>query len=150
MIVDERIAKLICELECKIGEQTYNPNSYDEWAGKGREYKYPVSYCASENDMMKKKLSKAECLESISPKCVKTMQYIFGSNQLYIGNGIIEVLEYLEAHYGLDFNALEEQRIQKILGIRQEIEYSSENNLCVELLQDSYTIGRILCKRQPL
>lgn len=141
MKVDERIAKLICELEYKIGNQTFNPNSYDEWTGYGREYKYPVTYCASEKDIINKKNIKTECLESIPPKCVRTMKYIFGSNHLYIGNGIVDVLEHLEAHYGIDFNQLEEQRYQKKLGIMQEMEYAIKNGLCVALLQGSYLVG---------
>ena len=34
MIVDENIAELICALEYKIGNQTYNPNSYNGWTGE--------------------------------------------------------------------------------------------------------------------
>ena len=34
------------------------------------------------------------------------MKYKFGSNHLYIGEAIVNALEYLERQYGLDFNEL--------------------------------------------
>ena len=41
------------------------------------------------------------------------MKYAFGSNHLYIGDGLVEVLKYLEEIYNIDFNELEQKRIQK-------------------------------------
>lgn len=38
------------------------------------------------------------------------MKYKFGSNELYIGQGLMNVLEYLEDRYGLDFEKLENER----------------------------------------
>ncbi len=35
------------------------------------------------------------------------MKYRFGSNELYIGKGLIKVLEFLEERYGVDFHQLE-------------------------------------------
>ena len=46
--------------------------------------------------------------DKISPDSITYMKYKFGSNELYIGKGIIGILEYLEKRYGLDFNQLEE------------------------------------------
>ena len=43
----------------------------------------------------------------MQPKEVETIKYKFGSNHLYIGLGLIKVLEYLEERYSLDFNELE-------------------------------------------
>ena len=40
------------------------------------------------------------------------MKYKFGSNELYIGKGIIGILEYLEKRYGLDFNQLEKNTVK--------------------------------------
>lgn len=33
MKLDKNTAKLICELEYLIGDECYNPNSYDGWTG---------------------------------------------------------------------------------------------------------------------
>ena len=113
MIVDENIAELICALEYKIGNQTYNPNSYNGWTGEeGCGFKYPVSYCKNKIDLEEHKITKTKSkIEFIQPECVETMKYAFGSNHLYIGDGIVEVLNYLEELYGIDFNKLEQQRI---------------------------------------
>lgn len=58
MIVDENIAELICALEYKIGNQTYNPNSYNGWTGEeGCRFKYPVSYCKNKIDLEEHKIT---------------------------------------------------------------------------------------------
>jgi len=41
------------------------------------------------------------------------MKYKFGVNELFIGMGLINVLEYLEDRYDLDFNELEKNRKKK-------------------------------------
>ena len=38
-----------------------------------------------------------------------TMKYVFGSNHLFIGKGIYNILNELEKRYGLDFNKMEEE-----------------------------------------
>lgn len=37
------------------------------------------------------------------------MKYVFGSNHLFIGKGIYNILSELEKMYGLDFNKMEEE-----------------------------------------
>ena len=90
MIIDKNISELICILEYKIGNQTYNPNSYNGWTGEeGCGFKYPVNYCKNKEDMENHKLTKTKSLiDSIDPECIGTMKYAFGSNHLYIGDGI--------------------------------------------------------------
>ena len=46
---------------------------------------------------------------NITAGSVEYMKYKFGSNELFIGKGLIHILEYLEDRYGLDFNELENQ-----------------------------------------
>lgn len=41
------------------------------------------------------------------------MKYVFGANHLYVGDGIVEILNYLEETYNLDFNELENIRIRE-------------------------------------
>ena len=48
-------------------------------------------------------------ITSISPSEVHTMKYVFGSNHLFIGKGIYNILNELEKRYGLDFNKMEEE-----------------------------------------
>lgn len=142
MKVDERIARLICELEYKIGNQTYNPNSYNGWTGEeGQEFKYPVNYCASKKDLNDRVLTKTKRIESIPPECIGTMKYKFGSNHLYIGDGIVKVLEYLESVYGLDFNELEELRFQRKLENMQIMHGELEKGELVEINQGRYVVG---------
>lgn len=115
MVVDANIADLIGALEYKIGSQTYNPNSYNGWTGEeGCGFKYPVNYCKSKADLEAHQLTKTKSrIDHLDPECVGTMKYAFGSNHLYVGDGLIEVLEYLEEIYDIDFNKLEEKRIEK-------------------------------------
>lgn len=51
--------------------------------------------------------------DDITLDSVKYMKYRFGSNELFIGLGLINVLEYLEDRYDLNFNDLEQQRNEK-------------------------------------
>lgn len=41
------------------------------------------------------------------------MKYAFGLNHLYVGKGIIKMLECLEEVYNIDFNKLEQKRLEK-------------------------------------
>ena len=115
MKVDKNIAELICELEYLIGTQTYNPNSYNGWTGEeGCGFRYPVNYCKSKENLEAHTLTKTRSqINYIDPACIGTMKYAFGSNHLYIGDGIVEVLSYLERIYNIDFNKLEQKRTEK-------------------------------------
>lgn len=44
---------------------------------------------------------------------IKYMKYKFGSNELFVGRELIEILEFLEKRYGLDFNELESMQKQQ-------------------------------------
>ena len=110
MKVNKKMTKLICKLECIIGKQTYNPNSYNGWTGEeGCSYKYPVSYCRSKTEFGERKIIKERYIYDIEPECIKTVKYVIGSNHLYIGDGIVKVLEFLEERYNIDFNKLENE-----------------------------------------
>ena len=111
MELDRDMARLICEIEYIIGNQTYNPNSHNGWTDEdGCDFRYPVSYCERKKGVEKKtKLT----VEYIDPDCISSMKYAFGSNHLYIGNGIYRTLDFLEKTYGLDFKKLEKARIRR-------------------------------------
>lgn len=98
-----------------MGSQTYNPNSYNGWTGEeGCAYTFPVSYCKNEDDYKNKKITKTQLgIDYIEPECIKTMKYVFGANHLYVGDGIVEILNYLEETYNLDFNKLEQNRLNE-------------------------------------
>lgn len=115
MKVDKNIVELVCDLEYTIGNQTYNPNSYNGWTGEeGCSFKYPVNYCVDETALENRTISKTKSrIQYIDVECIRTMKYAFGSNHLYIGNGIVKALKFLEDRYGIDFNELEEVRTQK-------------------------------------
>lgn len=50
--------------------------------------------------------------ESIN-KIIGEMKYKFGANRLYIGEAIVDLLNTLEERYGIDFNELENQYVQR-------------------------------------
>lgn len=94
---------LICELEYIIGNQCYNPNSLNGYTlEEGCEFRYPVSYENNEGDDTRTRSR----IKNIDKSKMNTIRYKFGSNHLYIGVAILEVLERLGSKYGLDFNKL--------------------------------------------
>lgn len=134
MHITKEICWLIADLEYEIGIECYNPESYDGYNDvQGCSYRYPVSLPISQErysqildkvinkkrvpskDLSKDKRflkvkTKLSLVDNITEKDVKQMRYRFGANELYIGEGIVNVLEYLEKRYNLDFNQLEKNR----------------------------------------
>lgn len=115
MKLNMELCSLVADIEQIIGSECYNPNSYDGWNNlEGCEFRYPISIRTQSGDFTKVKtninttplLSK----EDITPESIKYMKYKFGSNELFIGLGIIKALEFLERTYGLDFNELKKQQ----------------------------------------
>ena len=104
MKIDKNTIGLISEIEYRIGNSCYNPNSYDGYTGiEGKSFRYPVY--TSKNKQESKHRGKV----SLSPNEVLSLKYKFGSNHLLIGRGIVSVLSFLEKRYGIDFNELEEK-----------------------------------------
>ena len=98
---------LICRLERIIGDECYNPNSYDGWTlEEGKDFRYPVTYTDREGKEQKTRYT----VKDVDKKSLNTMHYKFGSNNLFIGIGLQNVLEYLENQYDLDFNELTKQK----------------------------------------
>ena len=103
MKLTKKTIQLICDLENIIGDECYNPNSYDGWTlEEGLAYRYPVTYTDSKGEECKSKYH----AHYINKENLKTMHYKFGSNYLFIGIGLQNVLEYLENKYGLNFDEL--------------------------------------------
>lgn len=122
MKINENIAKLICKLEYKIGSQCYNPNSYDGWTGAdGCEFRYPVHIYpkkgADDPVKIRDEISKSYIYQyyqgEYTEQNIRSMKYKFGSNHLFIGCGLIDVMEFLEERYGIDFNSLEDEYQKK-------------------------------------
>ena len=107
MKLTREIANLIYDMEYIIGSRCENPNSYNGYTGEeGQEFRYPVHvYRNIEDNMPLKFRSKVRGIED--PEMVETMKYKFGSNHLWIGTALEEVLDMLEVRYGIDFNELE-------------------------------------------
>lgn len=115
MKLTNEMAKIVAEAEFLIGSECYNPNSYDGWNDvEGCDFRYPINL-PDDNGNYKKirgNLNKSYLVapEDITPSSVTFMKYKFGSNELYIGKGILKVMEFLENRYGIDFNELEANR----------------------------------------
>ena len=106
------LCELIAELEYIVGSECYNPNSYDGWNDvEGCSFRYPINVPNSEGEYRKIRSNINTYFYypgDISAESITYMKYKFGSNELYIGKGIIGILEYLEKRYGLNFTQLEE------------------------------------------
>ncbi|MCC8073270.1 MAG: hypothetical protein LIO62_04000 [Clostridiales bacterium] len=115
MKLNKELCALIADIEEIIGSECYNPNSYDGWNDvEGCEFRYPVNIRKQSGEFAKVRtnIHTASLLsdEDITPEAVKYIKYKFGSNELFIGLGIIKTLEFLEKTYGLDFNELVENK----------------------------------------
>ena len=117
MKLNKKMNNVITDLEYIIGWSCYNPNSYDGWTcEEGRSFRYPVNVQIHEDEYyikIRSKVSETDYIERLTAKMIKSMKYKFGSNEMYIGGGLIRVLEYLENRYGIDFNQLENELNKK-------------------------------------
>lgn len=99
--------ELICKIENIIASECYNYRSTDGRTGQiGKWFRYPVHY--TDKDGIECKTSWT--IGDMDKKDIDTMFYHFGSNQLFIGNAIVNVLEYLEKTYNIDFNELTKKK----------------------------------------
>ena len=117
MKLDKKMCHVAADLEEIIGSECYNPNAYDGWNDvEGCSFRYPLSLPCGDGKWIKVRQNLyhdwAVNPERVGADDVQEMRYRFGSNQLMIGLGILKAMEYLEERYGLDFNALEENREQ--------------------------------------
>ena len=118
MRLDEKTSRLVAELEYYIGSECYNPNSYDGWNNvEGCDFRYPISVPDDTGEFTKiRGRINSSCSWyniKVTPDTVNYMKYRFGSNELFIGKGIINILQFLEERYGLDFNELENSAPQE-------------------------------------
>ncbi len=112
MRIDRDMLGLISELEYIIGRECYNPNSYDGWNDiEGCKFRYPVHAVDKNGERwkVKGKVHRLETSDEASIRIVRSMKYKFGSNELYIGNAIEKILDFLEERYDLDFEELEDE-----------------------------------------
>lgn len=104
---------LIINMEERIGGECYNSNiqnygSWGVWEGTGREFKYPFNFY----DMNKNKIKKKYMNSDMTPEEIKSAYYAFGANQLHIGRAIINLIDYIERRYEIDFIELEKQIVK--------------------------------------
>lgn len=116
MKITKDIVRLICELEHEIASECYNPHSYNGWTDEeGCAFTYPAYYDEVE-DHTKEHYTRyphwnvsndKDNIRRIDAENIKTLKLKMGANHLYIGKGIINILNFLEKRYNIDFNELE-------------------------------------------
>ena len=120
MQLTKELTDLICEIEYIIGDQCYNPNSYDGYTGdEGCSFRYPVYVYTDKSGDERVKIrgkvnSRYSYAGNVTPELVRGMRYKFGSNHLYIGEAIYKVLDMLQDRYRIDFSALEAARRKEL------------------------------------
>lgn len=113
MELTKEVIELICELEYEIGKECYNPNSYNGWTGEeGCSYRYPVNVHTGKpgerrSVPIRSKVSRV--VEERTPAIIDSMKYRFGTNHLFVGKGIRNILTALEKRYGISFDELEKK-----------------------------------------
>lgn len=118
MKLTKEMCEVIADLEYEVGSQCYNPKSYDGWNDiEGCEFRYPVNFPSQNGELIKARSNVNRLTkyanEETSPATIRGLKYKFGANELYVGKGLINVLEYLEARYNLDFESLEAELQKK-------------------------------------
>ena len=103
MKISKKTIELICELERLVGKQCYNPQSYNGYTGEeGCIMRYPVYYCNKDGEDCKTKI----LVKDITKNCIGSIHYKFGANHLYIGDAIVDMINYIEDKYNIDFNEI--------------------------------------------
>ena len=143
MKINKETTELITELERLIGRECYNPNSYNGWTHEeGREFRYPVHYCKSKKDIKKHHLSSTKGkINGINVDCVNTIKYKFGSNHLYVGVGIINMINMLEQRYNIDISELEQKYIENQRNSTREIVNRMERGENILYEDGCYKVG---------
>ena len=109
MDINDEIVELVTQIEYIIGSECFNSKSTWQHGNRiiqGRQFRYPVHY--------KHKTFDSDCdtnsiVVDVDPADLKKMNYHFGANQLFIGEGIINVLNMLEKRYNISINELEKR-----------------------------------------
>lgn len=109
MELNKLTVDLIKELEYIIGKNVYNKATKNhETDENGDTIRYPCRMKDPKDDVIYKYKGK---LYDATPESITWAFYEFGANNLNIGDALIELLEYLEDRYDLDFNQLEDFRL---------------------------------------
>lgn len=110
MKMSENVARLVTELEPFIGCNCFSKGSYNvRTKRRGLHYRYPIRYVSKEGYVLRSK----GALCGIDLDQIESMHYLTGTNEIYVGRGIISILEELETRFGIDFNKLIEEEISK-------------------------------------
>lgn len=115
MKLTKKTAKLIYDIESIIGNKCYNENAA---YGYGDYIRYPVWAYTTQQDKTQvwekfRYNTQRGSYPNIKPSEAKSLVYRFGANELEIGKAIIEVLEFLEERYNIDFVELEKNLKKK-------------------------------------
>lgn len=97
---------VIRDLEYIVSSKCNNIQYTNKISGSGgRQYRYPVNYFKEGKKYICR--GKISVNDPSAEQEIKSMRYEFGSNHLYIGKAIVEILDYLKDRYDLDFYDLE-------------------------------------------
>ena len=115
MKINNNILKLISLMEYKVGNSVYNPNAYDGWSHKyGCSFRYPVTFENVDNKEYTYDDKTRGYIEYyLQKENIGSVMYKFGSNHLYIGDALVDVLDLLEKRYDLDFDELEQKVMER-------------------------------------
>ena len=98
---------LIGQLEYIVSQNCHNRYTRNYDSTDGRTYRYPV-HMKNPNDHDAWYTYRG-IISSATDKSLGTLHYEFGANDLYIGDALNQILNFLEDRYGIDFDDLEIQ-----------------------------------------
>lgn len=97
--------ELIEQLEYIVSQNFYNKHTRNYDGTEGRTYRYPA-HMDNPNDHYAEYIYRGY-ISSADQKSIGTLRYEVGANELYIGDALNQVLDFLERRYDIDFDDLE-------------------------------------------
>lgn len=98
--------ELIAQLEYIVSKNCHNQFTQNYDGPDGRTYRYPV-HMKNPNDHNAWYTYRG-IIDDATDESLGTLHYKFGANDLYIGDALIQILDYLEDRYNIDFDDLED------------------------------------------
>lgn len=97
---------LIEQLEYIVSQNCHNRFTRNRDNTDGRTYRYPV-HMRTHNDHDAWYTYRG-VISSATDKSLGTLHYEFGANDLYIGDALDQILDFIERRYDIDFDYMEE------------------------------------------
>ena len=127
MFLANEIVSLIAALEPIVGQCFYN-----EQERGGHYFRYPIRLTRNGQDYE----GKGGRILDLSQNDIMTLHYQTGANKLFVGCALVEVLQFLENRYGIDFAEMEKNCHKELFAPKINPEHYRELSTAFESFED--------------